>query len=135
LTKQIFKYAKKILPFIGVILLIVYILLKEDINEIKNAFLAIHPIYIILALTLTIPRVLVRNTAWQMMLKEQKIYIGYWKSLKIFLIGYFYGSFTPGYLGQLMRIPYLKEKTREPYGKLFVNSTIETTVHTTSIIS
>lgn len=133
MTRRIFKYAKKILPFIGIILLIIYIFLKEDLNEIKNAFLAIHPIYIILALSLTIPRVLVRNVAWKMMLKEQKIDIGFWKSLKIFLIGYFYGSFTPGYIGQLMRIPYLKEKTGEPYGKLFVNSTIETTVHTSSM--
>lgn len=133
MTRLIFKYAKKILPFIGIFLLIFYIFLKEDINDIINAFLAIHPIYVILALSLTIPRVLVRNVAWQMMLKEQKINIEFWKSLKIFLIGYFYGSFTPGYIGQLMRIPYLKEKTGEPYGKLFVNSTIETTVHTSSM--
>jgi len=53
--------------------------------------------------------------------------------MNIFLIGYFYGSITPGYLGQLMRIPHLKEYTGEPYGKLFVNSTIETIVHTFSI--
>jgi uncharacterized protein (TIRG00374 family) len=133
LTKEIFKHLKRFLPFIGIILLIIYVLLEEDIELIMDSFLSIHPLYIIYALLLTIPRVLVRNIAWQMILKEQKINISFIKSLKIFLIGYFYGSFTPGYMGQLMRIPYLKEKTNEPYGKLFINSTIETTVHTVSI--
>jgi uncharacterized protein (TIRG00374 family) len=45
----------------------------------------------------------------------------------------FYGSVTPGYSGQLMRVPYMKEVTNEPYGKLFVNSLIETFVHTFSM--
>ena len=131
--RKIFNKLKKILPFIGIIILIFYILYFEDLNEIKNAFLEIHPFYILAALSLTIPRVLIRNVAWQMILKEQKINVSFLESLKIFLIGYFYGCFTPGYMGQLMRIPYLKEKTNEPYGKLFVNSVIETTVHTASI--
>ena len=133
MKKPLFYYIKKILPFIGITLLILYIIYNLNVNDIKDALFSIHPIYVVLALTLTIPRVLIRNLAWQCILKEQQIDIGYWASLKIFLIGYFYGSFTPGYMGQLMRIPYIKEKTNEPYGKLFVNSTIETTVHTTSV--
>ena len=59
--------------------------------------------------------------------------MGYLDSLKIYLIGIFYGSFTPGYSGQLMRIPYLKEKTGEPFGKLFINTIIDTFVHSFSI--
>jgi len=132
LTKNIFKHAKKFLPIIGVIILI-YIIFRLDIEEIKTAFLSIKPVFIILALSLTLPRVLIRNYAWQLILKEQKIKLTYFQSLKIFLIGYFYGSITPGYMGQLMRIPYLKEKTKEPYGKLFINSTIESIVHTLSL--
>ena len=68
-----------------------------------------------------------------MIQKEHNIHLSYWESLKIFLIGYFYGSITPGYIGQLMRIPYMKEKTKDPYGKLFVNSFLETTLHTISL--
>jgi uncharacterized protein (TIRG00374 family) len=124
---------KKFLPLIGIILLIIYVVINLDLIKIKNAFLSINPVYIFIALLLTLPRVLIRNYAWRLIQEEQKIKLGYWKSLKIFLIGYFYGSFTPGYVGQLMRIPYMKEKTREPYGKLFVNSLIETIVHTSSL--
>jgi uncharacterized protein (TIRG00374 family) len=70
-----------------------------------------------------------------MIQKEHNINLTFFQSLKIFLIGYFYGSFTPGYIGQLMRVPYMKEKTGEPYGKLFVNSLIETLVHSISLFS
>jgi len=131
-TKKIFKHAKKLLPFIGIAILI-YTIYTLDIEKIKNAFFSIKPIFIILALSLTLPRVLIRNYAWQLIQKEHNIKLTFFQSLKIFLIGYFYGSITPGYLGQLMRVPYMKEKTGEPYGKLFVNSSIESIVHSSSI--
>lgn len=132
MTKKIFKHAKKFLPFIGIIILI-YTIYTLDVEKIKNAFFSIKPIFIILALSLTLPRILIRNYAWQLIQKEQNIKLTFFQSLKIFLIGYFYGSITPGYLGQLMRVPYMKKKTGEPYGKLFVNSSIESIVHSSSM--
>jgi len=126
------KYVKKFLPLIGIIILF-YIIYSLDIEKIIDAFFSINPIYIIIALSLTLPRLLIRNYAWQLIQKEQNINLGYYESLKIFLIGFFYGSITPGYFGQLMRIPYMKEKTGDPYGKLFVNSTLEVIIHTMSL--
>jgi len=131
-TKQIFKYAKKFLPLIG-ILLLAYLIYSLGVEDVKNAFLSIKPIYIVIAFSLTLPRVIIRNYAWQMMQREQKIQIKFWQSLKIFLIGYFYGSFTPAYAGQLMRVPYMKERTGQPYGKLFINVVIEIMVHTVGL--
>ena len=140
MKKQIFKHAKRFLPFIGLILFIIYIIFYLELNnpvrlnEAKAYILTISKsIFLPIAIVLTIPCVLIRNYAWQFVLKEQKIKISFWQSLKIFLIGYFYGSFTPGYYGQLMRIPYLKQKTGQPYGKLFVNTLIEITIRGFSI--
>ena len=132
MARKIFKQAKKFLPLIG-IAIFVYIVYNLDIEKIIVVFLSINPIFIICSLTLTIPRLIIRNTAWQIIQKEQKITINFFQSLKIFLIGYFYGSITPGYIGQIMRVPYMKEKTGAPYGKLFVNSLIETIIHTLSL--
>ena len=129
MKRQIFKHAKKFLPLIG-ILLLAYLIYSLGVEDVKNAFLSIKPIYIVIAFSLTLPRVIIRNYAWQIMQREQKIQIKFWQSLKIFLIGYFYGSFTPAYAGQLMRVPYMKEKTGQPYGKLFINVVIEIVVHT-----
>ena len=134
MKRGIFKEAKKFLPLVGIIILII-IIFSLDVEKIIDAFLLINPIFIVLALILTIPRVLIRNYAWQLIQKEQKIKISYFQSLKVFLIGYFYASWTPGFLGQLMRVPYMKEKTGEPYGKLFVNTLIEVTVRQVAIYS
>ncbi len=131
---KIFNKLKKILPFIGIFLLI-YTIYNLDIVKIINAFKLINPIFIVISLTLTLPRVLIRNYVWRVIQKEHNINLTFIQSLKIFLIGYFYGSFTPGYIGQLMRVPYMKEKTGEPYGKLFVNSLIETIVHSISLFA
>ena len=132
MLKKILKYAKKFLPLIGIVILI-YIIYSLDIGKIKDALFSINPIFIVLALTLTLPRLLIRNYAWQLIQKEQKISLSYFESLKIFLIGFFYGSISPGYIGQIMRVPYMKEKTGVPYGKLFVNSTLEVVIHTMSL--
>ncbi|MCK4996022.1 MAG: flippase-like domain-containing protein [Thermoplasmatales archaeon] len=129
MRKKLFSYAKKFFPLIGIVILII-IITNLDVEEIKNSFLSIEPIYIVIALSLTLPAMLVRNIAWQMLQKEQKIHISFYRSLKIYLIGFFYCSITPGYVGHLMRVPYLKEETGEPYGKLFVNVFIDSTLRT-----
>jgi len=132
MSKEIFKIAKRFLPIIGIIILL-YIIYSLDIDKIIDSFLRINPIFIIISLSLTLPRVVIRNYAWQLIQQEQKISIDFLDSLKIFLIGFFYGSFTPGYFGQLMRIPYMKERTNAPYGKLFVNTLLEVIIHNISL--
>jgi uncharacterized protein (TIRG00374 family) len=132
MVKNLAGKLKLVLPFIGLGIL-AYLIYSLDPQKIITAFLTIDPLYIVYALLLTIPLLVIRNVEWQIILKEQKITMKYLDSLKIYLIGIFYGSFTPGYSGQLMRIPYLKEKTREPFGKLFINTIIDTFVHSFSI--
>jgi len=130
--RNLIRYLKKFMPLIGIIIFF-YLIFDIGTDEIISTFLQISPFYVIIAALLTIPRILIRNFAWQRIQKIQKIHLGYFKSLKIFLIGYFYGTITPGYLGQLMRVPYMKEETKQPVGKLFVNSIVETIVHTLSL--
>jgi uncharacterized protein (TIRG00374 family) len=132
MVKNLLNKAKIVLPFIGLIIL-AYIIYSLDVHKIITAFLSIEPIFVVYALLLTIPLLLIRNATWQIILQEQKITVGFFYSLKIYLIGVFYGSITPGYYGQLMRVPYLKEKTNEPFGKLFINTIIETFVHSFSL--
>lgn len=132
MVKDLTNKVKLILPFIGLIIL-VYIFYTLDIHKIITAFLSIEPAFVVYALLLTVPLLLIRNTMWQIILKEQKITVGFFYSLKIYLIGVFYGSISPGYYGQLMRVPYLKEKTNEPFGKLFINTIIETFIHSFSL--
>lgn len=132
MLKNLRNKAKLLLSFIGFFIL-AYIIYSLDVEKIITSFLSIDPVYILYSLLLTIPLLLIRNVTWQIILKEQKIFIGFFYTLKIYLIGVFYGSITPGFSGQIMRVPYLKEKTQEPYGKLFINTIIETFVHSFSL--
>jgi uncharacterized protein (TIRG00374 family) len=132
MASNLLRRAKLFLPFIGlgILALIVYSL---KINLIVDAFLSINLWYVLAALSLALPMIVVRNAAWQLVMRDQKIHVGFFYSVKLYLIGLFYGTITPGYIGELMRVPYLKERTREPYGKLFVNTVVETFVHTLSL--
>jgi uncharacterized protein (TIRG00374 family) len=130
--EKIISLIKKFITLIG-ILILTYLILDIGVEDITNTFLSISPIYLIFAILLTIPRVLVRGYAWQIILKKHKIKMSYIDTIKIFLIGYFYASITPGYAGHLIRVPYLKEKTNEPLGKLTTNTFIETITHTLSL--
>jgi glycosyltransferase 2 family protein len=129
---NILQKVKLILPFIGLFIL-AYIIYSLDLEKIIEAFLSINPVFLGYSLLLTIPLLIIRNVTWQIILKEQNIMVGFFYTLKVYLIGVFYGSITPGFSGQLMRVPYLKEKTKEPYGKLFINTIIETFVHSFSL--
>jgi len=120
---------KNTIPLIGIILLIL-IIWNIGLSKIIDTFLKIHPMLIFFSALLTIPRILIRNQQWQLILKNQKIKITYLKSLKIYLIGYFYATITPGYLGTIIKAPYVKDETDEPIGKIFSNFFILSFINT-----
>ena len=132
MPSKLLRRVKLFLPFIGLIILFL-IVYSLNINAIIDAFLSIDPWYVIVALALSLPMILARTAAWQLIMRDQKIHVGFLYSAKLFLIGLFYGIITPGYVGELARVAYLKGHTEEPYGKLFVNTVVETFVHTISL--
>jgi len=102
---------KKILPFIGLIVLIV-IFFKLDIGKIADIFSSIKPVYSLICFFAVIPIVLLVNIEWQILLKKQKIKVSFWYSLKNIFIGYFYGFITPGGVGAYTRSLYLQEESK-----------------------
>jgi uncharacterized protein (TIRG00374 family) len=125
--EKLIKQLKKIAPIIGIIIL-VYLIANVGTDKIITAFLKISPIYIIIAASITIPRILITNYQWQLILKKQKIHINNIKSLKMLLIGYFYALLTPGNSGSFVKTLYIKDETNEPLGKLFINCVIHSVV-------
>ncbi len=125
-------HAKKWLPFVGVLLLI-YLLFQLDLEKVRDSFFSLDVTLVIFSVTLTVPLLFIRVFAWRLIQQEHLIHISFFTSMKILLIGFFYGVITPGYLGQVMRIPYMKEQTKQPYGKLFVNVVLEVVVHNMSL--
>jgi len=126
------RWLKFLLPFVG-LTFFVFLIYAIHPQNILTAFLKIDIRYILAALILTVPVLVIRISAWQWINRSQQIHINNLRVLKIYLIGLFYGVGTPGYFGQIMRAPYMKDVTGAPYGKLFVNVVLETFVHTLSL--
>ena len=111
---------KKILPIIGIIIL-VYLLTTVDIPAVIKIFLGIPPLYVFLCLFSVVPILISTNIQWQILLKKQKIHVSFFYSLKNIFIGYFYGFITPGGFGGYIRALYLKNESGQPLPKCVSN--------------
>lgn len=131
-VQKTIKLTKQLLPIIGISILL-YLIYTMDVTKLKESLQNIPLSFLLLSFSLTIPNVIIRSKEWQLILREQQIFLPLLRVTKIFLIGFFYGVITPTYAGQLMRIPYLKTQTQQPTGKLFVNVIIEIMIHNISL--
>ena len=124
---------KKLLPIIGIIILI-YIFATLDLNEIYTVFLTIDPLYLVLSFFSVFPIVLLSNIQWQILLKKQKIRVGFFYSLKNIFIGYFYGFITPGGVGAYTRSFYLSNESKAPLPKCVSNIIVFNTIDYLSLL-
>ena len=111
---------KKILPVIGIIILI-YLLSTVDLPAVFDIFSRIPLFYAFLCLFSVVPIVISTNIQWQILLKKQKIRVSFLYSLKNIFIGYFYGFITPGGFGAYIKALYLKHESRQPLPKCISN--------------
>jgi uncharacterized protein (TIRG00374 family) len=125
---------KKILPIIGIVLLI-YILSTLDIGKIIDVFLNINIFYGSISIFALIPILLLLNFEWQLILKKHNIKVSFWYSLKNIFIGFFYGFITPGGLGGYTRAFYLKDESGETIQKCFVNLLILSSVDFLALVT
>lgn len=118
---------KKILPLVGIIVLIV-IFTTLDLRKIYDIFSSINPLYSLICFFAIIPILLLVNVEWQILLKKQKIKVDFLYSLKNIFIGYFYGFITPGGIGAYTRSLYLQEESKTPLPKCLSNIIIFNTI-------
>jgi uncharacterized protein (TIRG00374 family) len=119
---------KKLLPLIGIVILVLILVFFVDFNQIFTIFSKINPLYTFICFFALIPLILLANIEWQILLKKQKIHVSFFYSIKNFFIGYFYGFITPGALGAYTRSLYLHEKSKAPLPKCVSNIIIFNTI-------
>lgn len=108
IINMLWKKIKKYLPFIG-IALFVYLLVKLNIAEILKQALETNKFYLAIAAALVLFFLFFQTLQWHVLARKQKIPISFGESFKINLMTSFYGLITPGKLGVLMRVEYLKK--------------------------
>src|SRR3989338_9584853 len=109
-------FFKKSPVLVGFIILL-FLLKKADISKIILNLESVRYRFL-LPLLIFIPAGIVLSAfKWSVLLKKQKIEAPFIKLIKFNLIGQFYGMITPGRLGNLIRINYLKKYTQKSYGQ------------------
>jgi len=121
------KKMTKFIPFIGIILFL-YILFDIGYEKIFDAFYLIPWYYYLIALIFFIPKLLLAGIKWRYLNNKQEIHISFPSILKLFLLGLFYGSVTPGAIGMHIRVYYLRKKSQASFEKCIANSLIEGTL-------
>ena len=117
-------YIKNFLPLIGVILFI-YILWKIGIGNIVETISRVNVLFLIISFLIFIPRIFISTYKWQLISKKQGINLNLIHMLKINLIGLFYGTITPLWIGDAIRIFYVKEASKKSWGKCIANYTLD----------
>jgi uncharacterized protein (TIRG00374 family) len=96
---------------IGVgILIFVYILSILDLGRMAQIFSKTNPLFLFLAAVLFVLMILLKSKRWQILLHLQNISLPFEKLFCFNIIGIFLGSITPGRVGELQRVMYLKEE-------------------------
>jgi len=122
-------YLKKLLKFLPIIGVVLFIYLIYDIgpNKILNAFSSISYYYFIFANIPLIPFLLLMSYKWQYISKKQKINLSFNYFVKLSLIHLFYIHVIPAGIGGYVRIFYLKKKTKATLEKCIVNMLLDST--------
>ncbi len=118
------KKVKKFLPLIGITIFI-YIVHDIGVNSIISSLSSINPIFVIISFLIFIPRIFISTYKWQLIAKMQGIEISLLTLVKINLIGLFYGTITPLWVGDWVRIFYLRDESSECIGKCASNVIID----------
>lgn len=91
-------------------LLLAVLLFKVNIFDIVHCALSLNPLYLTGALLLVPVLLILRTWRWNLFLGSVGIHLPFFESLKVLLIGNFYGLITPGRIGELGRAYHMNEK-------------------------
>ncbi|MCD6448344.1 MAG: flippase-like domain-containing protein [Thermoplasmata archaeon] len=118
------KKVRKFLPLIGIAIFI-YIIHDIGAENIISSLSQINPVFVALSFLIFIPRIAISTYKWQLIAKMQGIKISLLPLIKINLIGLFYGTITPLWVGDWIRIFYLRDESKECLGKCASNVIID----------
>jgi len=116
---QIKKYS-----FILGLIIFAIILSKTNLGEIFQNIKNINPLYLILAMLMTIPMLFNKTLCWNYIKKQQGIKYSLKDSFLMYCSGIYVGLMTPGKMGEIAKALYLK-KDGYSMGKSLVSAILD----------
>ena len=102
------KKIKKYSFLIGIILFAI-ILSKANLGEIFQSINNIKPAYLIFAILLLLPALIVKTLCWMYIIKQQGINYSLKNAFLMYCSGLYIGILTPGKMGEITKALYLKK--------------------------
>ncbi len=118
------RYLKLLFPFIG-IAIFVYIVYSIGVARIAATLSNLDPVLFAASVSLFVPRIVMSTYRWQLVARRQGIHVDLAPLIRINLIGLFYGTVTPLWVGDWIRMPYLREESTAPLGTCASNVIID----------
>ena len=121
---------KRYLSIIGIFILI-WILLKLDIGNVFNRIISLNLGIIALLLFLRVLYILFKSISWKYLLSIEGIKYDLTDSFMVYSIGIFLGFITPGRVGELVKVAYLRKDKTDVVGSfvaVFVDRILDVTV-------
>lgn len=87
-----------------------YILLQIDIEQFKAIFQKADVKYFVFGYLSIYLLVLLKSIRWNLLMKQQKVSLPFFQSFYLYLWGFYYGVITPGRLGELAKVIYIRDK-------------------------
>jgi len=113
-------YVKKwILRAIGPIVLAI-LLVRLDFGATLAALRKASLSPLIMAYMMFIPSLFLRTVRWRVLMEPQGIRLEFWEAFNIYALSIFFGTVTPGRLGELIKALYLRQKGNT-FGVSFVS--------------
>jgi len=106
----------KLLPLIGIGIFI-YLVYGIGVQNIINVFKNVRYGYLSLVVILALVIAILQTYKWSMILKKQGINLKLYFLFKVQLISALYGAITPGRVGSLIKVNYIKNKTGKNLGE------------------
>jgi len=112
------KKFKYLLQLLGPAIFI-YILFQIDFGLIKKELLNVNIYFLFLAVFFMIIQVILRSLRWQVVLKGVGIKLKATTSINLYWLGIFVGVITPGRIGELAKVYFLKNRGENVFRSFF----------------
>jgi len=112
------KKLKYLLHLLGPVIFI-YILFQIDFGLLKKELLNVNIYFLFLAVFFMIVQIILRSLRWQVVLKGVGIKLKLITSVSLYWLGMFVGVITPGRIGELAKVYFLKNRGENIFRSFF----------------
>lgn len=100
----------------------IFIIIRLDFKNIFNIFQDVKIGYMLIAVVFSVVHFVFKASRWNSLLKLQKIHCPAYEAWKIYMSAVYIGLITPGRVGEMAKVFYLKNKYNTlPYGRILTS--------------